>query len=670
MASPAGRGAQVILDDVAQAAARGAVGRDLAANTTAKRALEEAGLVGDGFQPDGASRTGLPPEDVVQGIAGKVDGSAIGYTPSGTGAVVRTVQDRIRDDAVSIADFLTLGAADDQAAFVAALATGRPVKVPYRASPYLLTTFINLTSGAFIFGEGRPTIKMTGNGRAFRINAVSNVTIKGLVFDGNKGGGLTANSGIIFLQGATSCLFQDCDFVNGSGTNFVSSGSTGNRFVRCRFTGCAATALDITGATTAANMVDDCEFQLNGGFGVRISTGAHHNAVRSCRTDQNGLELVGITYDCHNNRVIGNHAEGTGDNGFSISGYANVVVGNRAYKCAHSGIYLYGRENVCTGNSCVSNGQRHNPSFWEYEATETSNYSGIAIAGFFGGTAQNNTVSGNFIDDDQATGTQFYGVSLGAAAYDAWVTATATSSGAFVRSNNKLYVAAGAGTTGATAPSHTTGTVSDGGVNWTYVCDFAGGTGEAYGNTVVGNRVYRVASGGADYNDATVNASNTVMTSSSLRTFGTGSNTVGGGFQVRGSVWTSGQAIVYGDIRYTSNRRVYRCSNVGGTASVVPVHTTGSATGADGIRWQLLANSSQQVTSIDFNTSNVSLGTALRMPVTDTTNSTVHEYAGNGSPEGVVTAPVGSTYRRADGGAGTCFYVKESGVGATGWTPK
>jgi hypothetical protein len=43
---------------------------------------------------------------------------------------------------------------------------------------------------------------------------------------------------------------------------------------------------------------------------------------------------------------------------------------------------------------------------------------------------------------------------------------------------------------------------------------------------------------------------------------------------------------------------------------------------------------------------------------------------GSGSPEGVVSAPVGSFYSRTDGGAGTSFYVKESGVGNTGWVAK
>lgn len=43
---------------------------------------------------------------------------------------------------------------------------------------------------------------------------------------------------------------------------------------------------------------------------------------------------------------------------------------------------------------------------------------------------------------------------------------------------------------------------------------------------------------------------------------------------------------------------------------------------------------------------------------------------GNGSPEGVVTAPRGAFYTRADGGAGSTLYVKESGTGNTGWVAK
>lgn len=46
-------------------------------------------------------------------------------------------------------------------------------------------------------------------------------------------------------------------------------------------------------------------------------------------------------------------------------------------------------------------------------------------------------------------------------------------------------------------------------------------------------------------------------------------------------------------------------------------------------------------------------------------------YAGTGSPEGVVTAGIGSIYRRLDGGAGTSAYIKESNpTPSTGWIGK
>jgi hypothetical protein len=45
----------------------------------------------------------------------------------------------------------------------------------------------------------------------------------------------------------------------------------------------------------------------------------------------------------------------------------------------------------------------------------------------------------------------------------------------------------------------------------------------------------------------------------------------------------------------------------------------------------------------------------------------VQDLTGSGSPESSVTAPIGSVYRRTDGGSGTVLYVKESGSGNTGW---
>lgn len=49
---------------------------------------------------------------------------------------------------------------------------------------------------------------------------------------------------------------------------------------------------------------------------------------------------------------------------------------------------------------------------------------------------------------------------------------------------------------------------------------------------------------------------------------------------------------------------------------------------------------------------------------------TVIWTSGTGTPEGVVTAAIGSLFTRTDGGASTTLYCKESGSGNTGWAAK
>jgi len=53
-----------------------------------------------------------------------------------------------------------------------------------------------------------------------------------------------------------------------------------------------------------------------------------------------------------------------------------------------------------------------------------------------------------------------------------------------------------------------------------------------------------------------------------------------------------------------------------------------------------------------------------------TATQSLYDRFGSGSPESVVTAPIGAVYHRTDGGANTSLYVKESGTGNTGWIAK
>lgn len=52
------------------------------------------------------------------------------------------------------------------------------------------------------------------------------------------------------------------------------------------------------------------------------------------------------------------------------------------------------------------------------------------------------------------------------------------------------------------------------------------------------------------------------------------------------------------------------------------------------------------------------------------TTAEAHVRSGEGSPLGVVTAPVGTLYLRTDGGLLTTLYVKELGADADGWVAK
>ena len=53
-----------------------------------------------------------------------------------------------------------------------------------------------------------------------------------------------------------------------------------------------------------------------------------------------------------------------------------------------------------------------------------------------------------------------------------------------------------------------------------------------------------------------------------------------------------------------------------------------------------------------------------------TTSGIRVEHAGTGTPEGSIIAGVGSLWRRTDGGTSTTLYVKESGTSNTGWVAK
>jgi hypothetical protein len=86
---------------------------------------------------------------------------------------------------------------------------------------------------------------------------------------------------------------------------------------------------------------------------------------------------------------------------------------------------------------------------------------------------------------------------------------------------------------------------------------------------------------------------------------------------------------------------------INGANSVNPLTTNTGTVGNASLKWSSVA-----ATSFLVGTSSVTF-------TSDT-----------GSPEGALTAIVGSLYTRTNGGSGTTLYIKESGTGNTGWVAK
>jgi hypothetical protein len=92
------------------------------------------------------------------------------------------------------------------------------------------------------------------------------------------------------------------------------------------------------------------------------------------------------------------------------------------------------------------------------------------------------------------------------------------------------------------------------------------------------------------------------------------------------------------------------------------------AGGTDAITWGSVPLDTLGLPAGNINFNGHNAGSVAKVVMNATGNPSIN--AGAGTPEASITAPVGSLYMRTDGGAGTSLYVKESGVGNTGWIGK
>ena len=266
----------------------------------------------------------------------------------------------------------------------------------------------------------------------------------------------SSDNGTIRVFGSSSCQF-----------NVISNNSLED---------CVGNAICVIGSNAYRNRVEGNNIVRAGGFGVYVAGNSDRNTIAYNKTSDNTLELIGIAVGSDHNIVEGNHAQGCGDNGISITSNYNIVANNHCYSNDLSGIHLYGSFNNCTGNVCLRNDQAE------------SNRAGISVQPAFGGSGQNNLIVGNIIDDDQTSPTQNQGIRILSTSYTAWAAGQSITTGDYRTNGIRIYKASNSGTTGATAPTHTTGSVSDGAVTWEHI-NFFRTSAATRGNIAMANKI-------------------------------------------------------------------------------------------------------------------------------------------------------------------------------------
>lgn len=378
-----------------------------------------------------------------------------------------------------IADFGARGDAstDDTAALLRAIASGQPIVIP--EAVYRLTQPIKLPAGTELLGRGRPELLFTAGSGGLLDTAGDGVLLADLT--------LRVASSVPFASWALGlnhrhARVRHVDVVDAKQRGVLIAGHR-NELLGGRITGSAGPGIQLLGGTR--NRVVGTDLTGGRGFGIHLDQGAAYNELNGVSCEASGLELIGLTYSCYGNRILGCHAEGCGDNGISITGYENTVQGNTTLRTAHGGIRIYGSRNTVVGNVIRDAGQDF--------LVDGENWAGLELGASWGGLARDNIIGDNIVLDRQAAPTLAWGLRVSRGYYPAWAPATLLNAYPYRRVDGRIYKALGKGTTGAIAPTHTGGVASDGAIDWLFVDD-GGASLDPQGNVYnVATQVFRGA---------------------------------------------------------------------------------------------------------------------------------------------------------------------------------
>ena len=292
--------------------------------------------------------------DVATFDANGLASTGLSYTPSGTGAVGRTVSSKLQES-VSVKDFGAVGdgVTDDTAAIQAAITAARQVYFP--TGTYKLTAVVRLKRDRILFGDGGSSgIVQHSDVSAFEMNEttdgalVRSIHIRDMGIAKNT---LTATSGIsgIKLTGTVNNVWG-CKIQNVTVSNFH-DGVNIARPILTEIDNCASVnnarhGFEITGSGTST-ILKNTFARLNGGSGYSITGLFSYFKLDTTAADQNtefGYYIGGTTTDFPSGfTFIGCGAEQNIKDNFKIENAENCgLVGCYSLDSSEHGFHFSG----------------------------------------------------------------------------------------------------------------------------------------------------------------------------------------------------------------------------------------------------------------------------------------------------------------------------------------
>lgn len=395
----------------------------------------------------------------------------------------------------------------------------------FPSGSYNFKNAVNLTKELHFVAIGNVVLKYDSGYNVVACSAVNgqnalvmfhvianNVTFDGFTFDATVAPNGVANNTVIIVNGYTGhgykCIIKNCTF-NGlpySQTNVGSAicllgVSTGSKVLNCDFNSVSASVFSqqsysVIDNCTAINSKDvafGLSGQSNQGSSItNCKVIAGTNVSSGAISAENGAGNFVIA----NNTVLGITA-GAGIGLVSLTGYyaskggivkGNVVDGLNAAATSNTAAAIRidkEYENVIVEGNIFKNCSGSSSStvavFAPNNLTVKNNHFINSVASYVIKTQLYDTGMLTFTDNTidgarTATTMRFENVT------PAWVATTAYTVGTLVYANGNVYICTVAGTSGSTAPSHTSGIATDGTVTWSYKRAYGAGKVKINGN--------------------------------------------------------------------------------------------------------------------------------------------------------------------------------------------